>query len=126
MSATEKLEAEVKKYSGEDGEEIIEALRKLAEVDVEIKGNMDEIERIKDGLPEKHNELADKINDLVKKVCEKQEDSDLKGEQKEPEPDKEERGNKVHTIRVVVSRGTPVVVPRIPWALMALMNFLNS
>lgn len=121
---TEKLEQQVRKYSGEDGEEILEAVREIAKVDVEIKHSLEEIERIDDGLPEKHNELADKINDLIKKVVEAQGASDAEGEQKEPEPKKEEA---VKTIRVVV-RATPMpmLMPRIPLALMALMDFLNS
>lgn len=129
----EALELEVKKYASEDGDEIIEAIRKLADVDVKIKNAMDEIERIPEDLPEVHDQLADKINDLVKKVCEKNEseeptgDSDAKGKHEEPESKvSEERANKVHTINVIVTRMQPVVAPRIPWALMALMDFLNS
>lgn len=129
----EALELEVKKYASEDGDEIIEAIRKLADVDVKIKNAMDEIERIPEGLPEVHDQLADKINGLVKKVCEENEskeptgDSDAKGKHEEPESKvSEEKPNKVHTINVVVTRMPPVVVPRIPWALMALMDFLNS
>ena len=126
MADAKKLEVEVKKYAGDDGEEIIEAVRKLAEVDLKIKSQMDEIERIDEDLPAKHNELADKINGLIDKVCDDQGDSDAEGEQKEPEPKKEEKPNKVHTIHVVVQRMPPVVHSRIPWALMALMDFLNS
>ena len=40
---TEKLEQQVRKYSGEDGEEILEAVRELAKVDVQIKNSLDEI-----------------------------------------------------------------------------------
>lgn len=128
MADTKKLEVEVRKYAGEDGEEILEAVRKLAEVDAKIKHQMDEIERIEPGLPGKHNELADKINSLIDKVCDDEGDSNAEGEQKEPEPEpeEEEEPNKVRTIHVVVHRMPPVVVPRIPLALMALMDFLNS
>ena len=121
---TKKLEQEVKKYSGDDGEEIIEAIRKLAAVDVEINNSLDEIERIKDGLPEKHNELADQINDLVKKVCEKKEeepsesdDSDAEGDCEKPE----RTAKKIVKVEVHV-----VKTPPMPLALMALMDFLNS
>ncbi len=126
MADAKKLEVEVRKYAGEDGDEIIESVRKLAEVDLKIKSQMDEIERIDEDLPAKHNELADKINGLIDKVCEDQGDSDAEGELKEPEPKKEERPKKTHTIHVIVHQMPPVITPRIPWALMALMDFLNS
>lgn len=123
---TEKLEQKVRKYAGEDGEEILEAVRELSAVDVKIKNSLQEIERIEDGLPEKHNKLSDKINGLIEKVVEAQGDCDAEGKQKEPEPEPEE---KVKTIRIVV-KAVPMPMRmgtlRIPLAMMALMDFLNS
>ena len=65
MNATEKLEREVNRVGGEYGTEIIASVKALAEVDIEIKSMLDEIERIDDELIRRHNELADKINSLV-------------------------------------------------------------
>lgn len=123
MDATEKLEAEVRKYGGDDGEEIIEAIRKLAEVDVEIKKSMDEIERIDEALPPKHNELADQINGLVKKVCEKEEEP---AEEEKPEAAKETPEKKVTVEVHVVSVPTRVIraTPTMPLAMMRLMEIL--
>ncbi len=68
MNAAEKLEREIKKMSGERSEEIINAVRDLAEIDVMIKEAMDEIERFDADLVRRHNELADMINGMVERV----------------------------------------------------------
>lgn len=65
MNAAEKWEREVKKTGGKYSDEIIESVRALAEVDIEIKQMLDEIERVDDELIRRHNKLADKINSLV-------------------------------------------------------------
>ena len=70
MNAAEKLEREIKKVSGDRSEEIINAVRSLAEIDIEIKAALDEIERIDEDLVRRHNELADRINGIVESVAE--------------------------------------------------------
>ncbi len=65
MNAAETWEREVKINGGKYSDEIIESVRALAEVDIEIKQMLDEIERVDDELIRRHNELADKINSLV-------------------------------------------------------------
>ena len=128
MSATEKLENQVKKYGGKSADEIIEAVRELAAVDVQIKAALDEIETIAAGLPERHNELADKINNLIRKVCEsdsscdesegcKKGDCDAKGKHEKPESKQAKMRVEVHVVKHP---------PMMPLALMALVDFLNS
>ncbi len=60
------IEEQVKKFGGQHAEEIIQSVKTLAEVDVEIKTAMDEIERIDDELFRRHNDLVDRINRLIK------------------------------------------------------------
>lgn len=121
---TEKLEEKVKEIGGESGNEIIDAVRELAKVDVEIKNALDEIERIAEDLPARHNELADKINDLVRKVCEKNEEPAEEHGKHEKDSEPPRRTVKVEVNVVPVRAMVPV--PRMPLALMALLDFLNS
>ena len=87
MGAAKRLEEKVKLYGGQHAEEIILSVRELAEIDVMIKTALDEIESIDDKFVRKHNELADRINDLVRKVSDNNGDSGLNESQADPEPD---------------------------------------
>ena len=104
MSDAKKLEVEVRKYGGENGEEIIESVRKLAEVDVKIKSQMDEIERIDETLANKHNELADRINELLDSACKKDESEsgseDDPGKSEKPSECKKAVKVEVHLVKV--------------------------
>lgn len=111
---TEKLEKEVITRGGEHGKEIVELLKELAKVDIEIKNALDEIEAIKAGLPERHNELADKINELVKLVASEPEETPEEEPKKEP-PAKSVKVE-VHIMRHRFS----------PCDMAALMNWLFS
>ena len=75
MGTTEIIEEQVKKYGGQHAEEIIQFVKELAEIDVRIKQDMDNIERFDSELISKHDELADRINDLVGKVSNNNSDS---------------------------------------------------
>ena len=68
MKTAELLDKEVKRIGGDRGDEIIGALKALAEIDVKLKDSLDEIERLDEEMVKKHNELADRINDLVRQV----------------------------------------------------------
>ncbi len=70
MDTKKTIEERVRKYGGEFADEILEAVKALAEVDMKIKETLDEIERLDDELVQRHNELADKINGLVEKSVE--------------------------------------------------------
>lgn len=70
MNEAEKYEEQVRKHGGPYSEEIIRLIRELAEVDVEIKKNMDEIERIDEAHIRRHNLLSDRINALAARACE--------------------------------------------------------
>ena len=65
MNTAEKLEREIEKISGERSEEIINAVRSLAEIDSLIKEALDDIEWVDEDLVCRHNELADMINGIV-------------------------------------------------------------
>ena len=67
MDSKERLEREVMRAGGEHGGEIIESVKALAEIDIRIKGILDEIERLDEELVRKHNEIADRINSLIEK-----------------------------------------------------------
>lgn len=119
MEVTEKLENKVKEMSGSTADEILAAVKELAAVDVEIKNALDEIERIKDGLPEKHNLLADKINRLVEEVANGEpKGKHEKEDEPKPEPDPEVKKVRVH-VQVVKA-------PPVPVSMMMLMNWLLS
>ena len=115
MSDAKKLEVEVKRYSGENGEEIIESVRKLAEVDVKIKSQMDEIERIDEDLANKHNELADKINELIDSACEKKDEESGECKEQSDKPTECKKAVKVEVHLVKVPAPPPVF---------ALLDFL--
>ena len=128
---TNELESKIREAGGEKSEEIIEKVRKLAKVDARIKGQMDEIENICGNDVEKHNQLATEINQLVSEVCDSSdsdpEDSDLKGKHEKPESEKPaSRDAQVDITVKVVPVKSIAVMPRLPLALMALMDFLNS
>ncbi len=74
MRAAEKIEEQVKLYGGKYADELIQLVRELAEIDIRIKREMDEVERLDDDLIQRHNELADRINDLVDKSVEESEE----------------------------------------------------
>ena len=77
MGAAEMIEEQVKKYSGRYADELIQLVRELAENDIRIKREMDEIERLDDDLIQRHNELADRINELVDKSVEASEEDEV-------------------------------------------------
>ena len=62
------LEEKVRQYSEKYGEDIIGSVKALAEIDIRIKGFLDEIERLDDELVRQHNDLADKINSMIKRA----------------------------------------------------------
>ena len=95
MNATEKLEREVNKIGGEYGTEIIASVKALAEIDVEIKSMLDEIERIDDELVQRHNELADIINSLIVKAVDNND-----AEEAEESPDSQEKGNQECVLKI--------------------------
>lgn len=66
MNQKEIIEERVRKVGGQYAEEIIESVKKLAEIDVSLKNSMDEIERLDDVLVRRHNEISDRINDLIR------------------------------------------------------------
>jgi DNA anti-recombination protein RmuC len=124
---TNELESKIREAGGEKSEEIIEKVRKLAKVDATIKGQMDEIENICGNDVDKHNKLATEINELVSEICDSSEDSDLKGKHEKPESEKTTGRNAQVDITVkVIPVKSIAVMPRLPLALMALMDFLNS
>lgn len=114
----ETLEQKIKETGGECSEEILAKVKELAAVDVKIKAACDEIESIEQSLCDKHNELANRINELVHKVCDEPdaeaEDSALEGDHEKPE-------SKRVRIEVHVVKARPMNP-----ALMALMDFLLS
>ena len=77
MGAAEMIEEQVKKYGGRYADELIQLVRELAENDIRIKREMDEIERLDGDLIQRHNELADKINELVDKSVEASEEDEV-------------------------------------------------
>ena len=80
MGDKKRLEEQIRKVGGRYAEEIIGLVRALAEVDVRIKDELDEIERVSESLVRRHNELADRIDALVRKAV----DEDGGGESDEP------------------------------------------
>lgn len=80
MGDKKRLEEQIRKVGGRYAEEIIGLVRTLAEVDVRIKDELDEIERVSESLVRRHNELADRIDALVRKAV----DGDSGGEPDEP------------------------------------------
>ena len=76
MQTTERIEEQVRRYGGPYADEIIHAVRELAEVDVGIKKDLDEIERLDGELVRRHNELADRINELVKNAAAETDEED--------------------------------------------------
>ena len=80
MGDKKRLEEQIRKVGGRYAEEIIRLVRTLAEVDVRIKDELDEIERVSESLVRRHNELADRIDAMVRKAL----DEDDSGESDEP------------------------------------------
>ena len=67
MGEKERIEEQIRRAGGPYADRIIKMVRQIAEIDVKIKSDLDEIERVDDGLVRKHNDLADRINDLIRK-----------------------------------------------------------
>ena len=67
MGDKERFEERIRKAGGRYADEIIGLVRTLAKVDVRIKDELDEIEKISEGLVRRHNELADRIDGLIRK-----------------------------------------------------------
>lgn len=80
MGDKKRLEEQIRKVGGRYAEEIIGLVKTLAEVDVRIKDELDEIERVSENLVRRHNELADRIDALVRKAV----DEDDVGESDKP------------------------------------------
>ena len=70
MGEKERLEESIRKVGSRYADEIIRLVKELAGVDVRIKEEMDEIEKVGESLIRKHNDLTERINDLVLKSVE--------------------------------------------------------
>ena len=77
MGDKKRPEEQIRKVGGRYAEEIIGLVRTLAEVDVRIKDELDEIERVSESLVRRHNELADRINSLIAKSVDRNDHNEI-------------------------------------------------
>ena len=100
----------LKELAGEKAKPIEDVLGKLADIDIEIRNALDEIEPIKQEDFDNHNKLADEANKLISEVA-----ADAKEEEDEDDDDDEPVRHVTVHVRVIRSCPPPCFPMPLPF-----------